>query len=204
MAAKFEEDFEVDEDDLRDEEKGSQFISIANGTPSRIIVRIEPIRMVQQEEEREKEVALGAGIDGQVGVKFKLGKGHLTTWEKEAEEMSVARHSLHDVPIPSDSLPIWKKGKAARVENSVKLRIFTEIEGGDREKFPEVGAGYLLGPGHGLVVSSDEIGRCEVEQTRDRTFFKKFNPWLSRMGVNRDPHDELHKRGKCPICGFKK
>eukprot|EP00092_Neocalanus_flemingeri_P012042 GFUD01012981.1.p1 GENE.GFUD01012981.1~~GFUD01012981.1.p1 ORF type:complete len:202 (+),score=22.76 GFUD01012981.1:122-727(+) len=201
MPLQFEQTFEMEEDEeVSEEMKGSKPITVANGTAQRITFSVGPIKMVEQGNLPDKTYTLGAGIDGQFGVKFSEGNVELKTWETEKKPTVVAPHSIHYVDAPLASLSRRKKGKAAMVENTLNIHIFQEMGAG---KDVEVGLGYDIGPGHGIIVS-DATGQCEVYQMQGRHWCKKTDPWLTNMGVDRSPHQGYRRRDMCPVSLYKK
>eukprot|EP00090_Calanus_glacialis_P009538 TRINITY_DN17921_c0_g1_i1.p1 TRINITY_DN17921_c0_g1~~TRINITY_DN17921_c0_g1_i1.p1 ORF type:complete len:206 (-),score=47.08 TRINITY_DN17921_c0_g1_i1:35-652(-) len=203
MAEIFEEVLECEADEeVPDETKGSTPITVANSTSEVIVVELEPIKMVQQSELRERQVGFGAGMDGQLGFTYKQSAVNLEEYNLPERQNSIAPHGLWSINIPRESLRPWRKGNAAMVDNTITMHIYYTEEKGINGKY-EIGKGFILGPGHGVIVSLVRE-KYQVEQVKGRSWFRRYDCWITNTGGNRDPHAELRKFKKCSVCKIMK
>eukprot|EP00090_Calanus_glacialis_P047296 TRINITY_DN9741_c0_g2_i1.p1 TRINITY_DN9741_c0_g2~~TRINITY_DN9741_c0_g2_i1.p1 ORF type:complete len:207 (-),score=38.01 TRINITY_DN9741_c0_g2_i1:35-592(-) len=183
---------------MPDDTKGSHTITIANGLDEKVYVAVEPLDLVRQAEAREKHIGVGVDISGLAGnVNFDLGQANLRLFKSERQSQSVYPHSLWEAPAAMSSL--GKKGKSANVSNSIQVRVFTEVTREGSSEKVELGEGYLVGPGHGIIVSKIK-GQYKVEQALSRSWRRRYNPWLTNRKVTRDPHAKLGEKMTCPMC----
>merc|ERR1711892_551429 len=186
-----------DEED-QDETKGTREVTVANSTGVEIMVEVEPIKVTRQAELREKQFGIAVGLDGQLGFQVGVGSVPLESCVIPEQRQTVSPHGLWSLPIPRDSLVPWKRGKSAMVENSIQLRLFHTEDGG-RSRKSEIGGGFVIGPGHGLVVSLVN-GKHQVEQVRGRSWHRRFDAWITNTGGSRDPHVDLRRHRRCRVC----
>ena len=92
-----------------------------------IVVELEPIKMVQQSEQRERQVSLGAGMDGQFGFNYKQSAAKLEEYNLPERENSIAPHGLWNIKMPRESLRPWRKGNSSMVDNSINMHIYYTV-----------------------------------------------------------------------------
>merc|ERR1739844_231178 len=48
-------------------------------------------------------------------------------------------------------------------------------------------------PGGGLIFSENTNGEFKVDQARGRQFYRKFQPWLTKSKLNKNPHKNMEE-----------
>jgi len=203
MATIFEETLDSDSDeDAPSGMKGEQVVTVSNGLTEDLFVQICPVNLVHQTERADRQFAIGAS-PLEASFEFQIGRGatKMNTFKSDSKKQSVTPHSVWNTPVPMSTLKPWTKGKTANVENSLSIKVFTtDTESGVDV---EIGQGYIVGPGHGLIITQIN-GNYRVEQARGRSWRRKFNPWVNNQKGSRDPHAKLMKWEVCPMCHMEK
>merc|ERR1712154_162252 len=93
----------------------------------------------------------------------------------ESKKQTVHPHATSNINIPEEHISKMHSEKAVLLHNC----LFTRMYVGRNGVLDEIGNGYSIGPGHGLIVS--QIGNnIRVDEAADRVWYKKFNPWMPR------------------------
>jgi len=80
---------------------------------------------------------------------------------------SVCAHQRGKIPIPDENISKFHTEKAARINNSLTLRLYT---GKDADR-KEIEDGFSVGPGQGLIVSKNAGGVLSVNLSLIFNFF---------------------------------
>jgi len=189
------ETLESDED-TEEVTRGKKYITVANATSTFLEVELDKVTLVRAANKREVNCGIGASpLAGEANLQFGRGAATMETLELSGEIHDIGPHSLSKVPVPSSSMEA--RGQAINVKNS--LQVFIYQAGPEKKKI----GSYIVGPGHGLIVSSINQ-QYQAEQAKGRSWKRKFDPWLNRLDTTRDPHALLARGEKCILCGFKK
>jgi len=193
---------EVSDGELTNEEEvergGGTQITISNATVFTIFVETFPIELVRRGNLRGYDIALGVD-PAALGGEAKVGMGEVGLEKEtlESRKQTVHRHSSWSLKLPSEGLSFFRKEKAGMMHNAVFIRLYLDRGNGPEE----IGDGYNLGPGHGMIVC-EGIGEIRVEEARGRTWYGSYDPWRPKdKSSSLDPHLGLNRRQKCDLCG---
>jgi len=185
---------EFEENSLEGEEvRGSSDLSLANATGKVIKVKAY-VTAVRQDQSAAKEITLGADAGPEVGgggnIKLKVGSSQYKFGEHLAST-DVYPHAREDMALLEVKGLFSLAGKIYAANPVIMVEI--EVDGIEKIVVKSVRAG------NGLIFSQNSYGDFKVEQARGRKWFRKFQPWLSKNKIDKNPHKDTNVED-CMIC----
>jgi len=190
---------EITEEVAEESTRGAKKITVANATLDEIEVVLDETTLVREVNKREKHLAVGfSPLEANANIELGVGQSNFETLQSKSEAHNVGPHDIWQIPVAPSS--VYKKGQAMNMKNSIQ--IFLNKKGSHQQE--KIGS-YLVGPGHGLIVSKIN-NKYRTEQAKGRSWLRvpRFDPWLNNLGTSRDPHSHLARKKICNECGFRK
>jgi len=196
----FSQEIPEEETGQDESERGKKnVITVSNATDMTVFVELHPIEMVRKGNTPALDLGLGmnAGTTNFAGTTIEAKSVSLEKEVLETKKSTVHPHSSWNIPLPDSNFSILHQQKAVLLHNSLFTRVYIETKAGDKD---EIGNGYSVGPGHGIIVS-EVGGRHRVDEAASRRWYRTFNPWLTKDKANIDPHCDMRRRQRCQVCG---
>jgi len=112
------------------------------------------------------------------------------------KHQEIKAHQMEKIKMGKDDDKKW-----TMLECSVQLRLYHQVEDKEEEGLAEIGSGYIVGPGRGIIVNCWGNGQEVVEQAKSLKWWRKYDPWVpNRSDDSRNPHKGLKKTDKCLVC----
>eukprot|EP00091_Calanus_sinicus_P002607 TRINITY_DN12691_c0_g1_i2.p1 TRINITY_DN12691_c0_g1~~TRINITY_DN12691_c0_g1_i2.p1 ORF type:complete len:205 (+),score=52.66 TRINITY_DN12691_c0_g1_i2:134-748(+) len=166
---------------------------VCNGMDHSIFVEISPTRLVRKFDSPIKKILkwFDFTITDYEGQKDH-NEGSVCTLKLRTQE--VKPHSVHKIHMGRDNDDKWMM-----LEVSAQSHIFYKDE--NTSEMVEIGGGFILGSGQGIIVTQRANGDRVVEQSMTDKWWRKSDPWVERTyNRSKNPHNKLEKGRNCSVC----